>query len=133
MSPELAQQVLKEDGGQLGGKRKKVSILFSDIRSFTKLSEALEPHEVVELLNQHFTGAVNAIIEEHGILDKFIGDAVMAVFGVPFATLEDPINACNAALRMQVAVKELNDKRESQGLLGIKIGIGVNTGMVRLL
>lgn len=66
MSPELAKQVLLEDGGQLGGTRKKVSILFSDIRSFTKISEAMEPHEVVELLNQHFTGAVNAIIEEHG-------------------------------------------------------------------
>ena len=66
MSPELAKQVLQEDGGQLGGKRKKVSILFSDIRSFTKLSESMEPHEVVELLNEHFTGAVNAIIEEHG-------------------------------------------------------------------
>lgn len=66
MSPELAKQVLKEDGGQLGGTRKKVSILFSDIRSFTKISEAMEPHNVVELLNQHFTGAVNAIIEEHG-------------------------------------------------------------------
>lgn len=72
MSPELAKQVLQENNAQLGGTRKNVSILFSDIRSFTKISESMEPHEVVELLNQHFTGAVNAIIEEHGIFCKFI-------------------------------------------------------------
>jgi adenylate cyclase len=66
MSPELAKQVLQENNSQLGGTRKIVSILFSDIRSFTKISESMEPHEVVELLNQHFTGGVNAIIEEHG-------------------------------------------------------------------
>ena len=66
MSPELAKQVLQENNSQLGGTRKNVSILFSDIRSFTKISESMEPHEVVERLNQHFTGAVNAIIEEHG-------------------------------------------------------------------
>ena len=66
MSPELAKQVLQENNSHLGGTRKIVSILFSDIRSFTKISESMEPHEVVELLNQHFTGGVNAIIEEHG-------------------------------------------------------------------
>ena len=130
MSPALAKQVMQDDGGQLGGTRKKVSILFSDIRSFTKLSEALEPHEVVELLNQHFTGAVNAIVEEKGILDKFIGDAVMAVFGVPFANVEDPINSCCAALKMREAVKNLDQKREAAGLRGIKVGIGINTGLV---
>jgi adenylate cyclase len=73
MSPALAKQVMEEGSGQLGGKRKKVSILFSDIRSFTTISEGMDPPEVVELLNHHFTDAVNAITEEQGILDKFIG------------------------------------------------------------
>ena len=73
MSPALAKQVMEEGTGQLGGKRKKVSILFSDIRSFTTISEGMDPPEVVELLNHHFTDAVNAITEEQGILDKFIG------------------------------------------------------------
>lgn len=73
MSPALAKQVMEEGSGQLGGKRKKVSILFSDIRSFTTLSEGMDPPDVVELLNHHFTDAVNAITEEQGILDKFIG------------------------------------------------------------
>ena len=65
-----------------------------------------------------------------GILDKFIGDAVMAVFGVPFGTPEDPINSCNAALRMKESVKILNEQRNSIGLKGISIGIGINTGLV---
>ena len=66
MSPALAKQVMAEDGGQLGGTRKKVAILFSDIRSFTTLSESMEPHEVVDLLNHHFSDAVNAIMAEQG-------------------------------------------------------------------
>ncbi|KAI8851870.1 hypothetical protein BC829DRAFT_386192 [Chytridium lagenaria] len=120
MSPALAKQVMAEDGGQLGGKRKKVAILFSDIRSFTTLSESMEPHEVVELLNHHL----------QGILDKYIGDAVMAVFGVPFVNPDDSIHACNAALRMKDSVGIFNEHRAKSGLKEIKIGIGVNTGMV---
>jgi hypothetical protein len=73
MSPALAKQVMEGGSGQLGGKRKKVSILFSDIRSFTSITEDMDPPAVVELLNHHFTDAVNAIAEEQGILDKFIG------------------------------------------------------------
>ncbi|KAJ3261103.1 hypothetical protein HK103_006412 [Boothiomyces macroporosus] len=130
MSPALAKQVMEEGTGQLGGKRKKVSILFSDIRSFTTLSEGMDPPEVVELLNHHFTDAVNAITEEQGILDKFIGDAVMAVFGVPFAKDEDAIHACNTALKMRDALVITNRDREAQGKKTIKMGIGVNTGMV---
>nr|KAJ3420326.1 hypothetical protein HK105_005811 [Polyrhizophydium stewartii] len=129
MSPALAKQVM-EDDGQLGGKRKKVSILFSDIRSFTTLSEGMEPTDVVEMLNQHFTDAVNAITDEQGILDKFIGDAVMAVFGVPFASPEDAVHACNAALRMRESLAVFNRIRAAAGKQTIKIGIGVNTGMV---
>jgi adenylate cyclase len=76
MSPALAKQVMEEGSDQLGGKRKKVSILFSDIRSFTTLSEGMDPPDVVEMLNHHFTDAVNAITEEQGILDKFIGNLI---------------------------------------------------------
>ncbi|KAI9208306.1 nucleotide cyclase [Polychytrium aggregatum] len=130
MSPALAKQVMEEDGSQLGGTRKKVAIVFSDIRSFTKMSESMEPHEVVELLNHHFSDQVNAILAEQGILDKYIGDATMAVFGVPFVSPDDSIHACNAALRMQDSLKILNQTREMQGLRSISIGLGVNTGVV---
>ncbi|KAI8815296.1 hypothetical protein BJ742DRAFT_876179 [Cladochytrium replicatum] len=130
MSPALAKQVMEDGGSQLGGTRKKVAILFSDIRSFTSISEALDPHEVVELLNHHFTDAVNAITEEQGILDKFIGDAVMAVFGVPFVSPEDSIHACNAALRMRDYLAISNEQRKINNQVSVKIGVGVNTGMV---
>ncbi|TPX70559.1 hypothetical protein SpCBS45565_g01698 [Spizellomyces sp. 'palustris'] len=130
MSPALAKQVMEEDGSQLGGKRKKVTILFSDIRAFTSIAESMEPHEVVELLNHHFSDAVNAIMSEQGILDKYIGDAVMAVFGVPFVSAEDGIHACNAALRMRDCLVILNEGRLATGKRPIKIGIGINTGMV---
>ncbi|KAI9352204.1 hypothetical protein BDR26DRAFT_850523 [Obelidium mucronatum] len=131
MSPALAKQVMAEDGGQLGGKRKKVAILFSDIRSFTEISESMEPHMVVEMLNHHFTDAVNAILAEQGILDKYIGDAVMAVFGVPFVNADDSIHACNAALRMRDSLVIYNEHiRIPNNQKPIKMGIGVNTGMV---
>ncbi|KAJ3030374.1 UNVERIFIED_CONTAM: hypothetical protein HDU68_009299 [Siphonaria sp. JEL0065] len=131
MSPALAKQVMAEDGGQLGGKRKKVAILFSDIRSFTEISESMEPQMVVEMLNHHFTDAVNAILAEQGILDKYIGDAVMAVFGVPFVNADDSIHACNAALRMRDSLVIYNEHiRIPNNQKPIKMGIGVNTGMV---
>ena len=130
MSPALAKQVMKDGEDQLGGKRKKVSILFSDIRSFTTLSENMDPKEIVELLNHHFTDAVNAITDEQGILDKFIGDAVMAVFGVPFSSSLDSNHACNAALRMRDALVLTNKARSAQRKPAINIGIGINTGVV---
>ncbi|KAJ3344062.1 hypothetical protein HDU93_003225 [Gonapodya sp. JEL0774] len=130
MNPALVKQVMQEGGTQLGGVRKKVAILFSDIRSFTSISESLEPHEVVALLNHHFNDAVNAIMAEQGILDKYIGDAVMAVFGVPFVSPEDSIHACAAALRMKEALRLSNETRMATGQKVIKIGIGINTGEV---
>lgn len=130
MSPALAKQVMEENNGELGGMRKKVSILFSDIRSFTTMAERMSPTQVVDLLNQHFTDAVNAISEEEGILDKFIGDAVMAVFGVPSTTENDAIHACNSAIKMRESLYILNKKRSELGLETIKIGIGINTGNV---
>jgi adenylate cyclase len=132
MSPALAKQVMEEDGTQLGGKRKKVAILFTDIRSFTTLTESMEPPDVVEMLNHHFSDAVNAILAEQGILDKYIGDAVMAVFGVPFINPDDSIHACNAALRMIEYLKTSNERRAANNLAPIKIGVGINTGMVIL-
>lgn len=133
MSPALAKQVMEEDGGQLGGKRKKVAILFSDIRSFTTLTESMEPHHVVELLNHHFSDAVNAIMAETGILDKYIGDAVMAVFGVPFVGPDDSKHCVGAALRMIAALNSSNEMRAQTGTRQIKIGIGINTGQVSAL
>ena len=128
MSPALVKQIMSEGGAQLGGVRKKISVLFSDIRSFTTLAESMQPHEVVKLLNSHFEDAVDAILAEQGILDKYIGDALMAVFGVPYDGPDDSIHACNAALRMVEVVNIGNARRVAQGTIAIKIGIGINTG-----
>jgi class 3 adenylate cyclase len=128
MSPALVKQIMSEGGSQLGGVRKKVCVLFSDIRSFTTLSESMQPGEVVKLLNSHFEDAVDAILSEQGILDKYIGDACMAVFGVPFESIEDSIHGCNAALKMRDAVEQKNKARIAAGGRAIKIGIGINTG-----
>eukprot|EP01135_Chromosphaera_perkinsii_P010537 Nk52_evm47s2152 gene=Nk52_evmTU47s2152 len=130
MSPALVKEVLDEGGGMLGGTRKKVSVLFTDIRSFTKISESMEPGEVVEMLNDHFAEQEEAITANNGILDKYIGDAVMAVFGVPFITEQDSLNACKAALRMIVNLAQYNKRRLLKGKIAIKIGIGINTGEV---
>ncbi|RKP17717.1 hypothetical protein ROZALSC1DRAFT_30510, partial [Rozella allomycis CSF55] len=130
MSPALVKQVMAEGGSQLGGTRINVSVLFSDIRSFTNIAESMPPSQVVELLNRHFSDAVNAITSEQGVLDKFIGDACMAVFGVPFPQPSDPINACNAALKMQQAMDILNEENISAGKQTLKIGIGINSGEV---
>lgn len=130
MDPLLVKEVMSEHGNELGGVRRKIAILFSDIRSFTTLAESLEPQQVVKLLNEHFEDSVDAILSEHGILDKFIGDAVMAVFGVPFSSDKDSVNACNAALKMLDALKVANRRREANGQKVIHIGIGINTGEV---
>ncbi|ORZ34574.1 hypothetical protein BCR44DRAFT_1435973 [Catenaria anguillulae PL171] len=130
MSPELAKLVMQEGSAQLGGVRKQVSVLFSDVRGFTEISESLKPNQVVELLNEHFTHCVNAIIDNSGILDKYIGDAIMAVFGVPFVSADDAVHACNTALRMIADLNEWNLARQKAGLKTISIGIGINTGEV---
>ncbi|KAG5455718.1 MAG: nucleotide cyclase [Olpidium bornovanus] len=128
MSPALAKQVMEEGGGELGGKRQKVTVLFSDIRSFTTFTERMEPHDVVELLNEHLSDAVDAILAESGILDKYIGDAVMAVFGIPFVSGADAIHACNTALRMRDSLAAANERRRERGEQELRIGIGINTG-----
>ena len=126
MSPELAKQVVNDR--QLGGVRKQVTVMFTDIRHFTELSEGMAPNEVVLFLNEYFDKCINAVIDHKGIVDKFIGDALMAVFGVPFINEQDPTNACNAALDILKSIKLWNEIRFSKGLAPINIGIGLNTG-----
>ena len=93
------------------------SILFSDIRNFTKLTEELGASQIVGLLNQYFDGMVAAIHEHNGILDKYIGDAVMAVFGVPYTNRNDTINAVNCALHMFESLKKMNRKAKNPAIV----------------
>jgi adenylate cyclase len=130
MSPVVAQRVLDEGGDRLGGVRQNVAVLFSDIRGYTALTESMDAQNVVELLNAYFSVMVDAVFAENGLLDKYIGDAMMAVFGVPFPQDDDSIRACRAALRMRNALAEFNALQEKLGRKPVGIGIGINSGEV---
>ena len=108
--------------------RREVTVLFADIRSFTTLAEAMGPEEVIEMLNEYFSVMVDIIFKYNGVLDKFVGDELMAVFGMIGPTGNPPLDAVNAALEMRRAQKELMRTRERQGKKTFKIGTGINTG-----
>lgn len=130
MSSELAEQLLKSDEFSLGGTSMMTSVLFSDIRSFTTLSESLGAEGTVKLLNEYFTVMVDCIQDEGGILDKFIGDAIMAVFGSPFPHEDDPDRAVRSGIAMMKALHQFNKQRAEKKLPAIDHGIGINTDMV---
>jgi len=129
VNPEIAEKAMKGEL-KLGGERRTATIFFSDIRSFTAISEKLEPEEVVEFLNAYMTIMVKIIGDYSGIVDKFIGDAIMAVWGVPESKGNDALNAVNATIEMRRALLEFNKGRGSDKKPIIKIGSGLNTGPV---
>ncbi len=129
VNKEVAERVIRGEV-QLGGESLTAAIFFSDIRSFTAMSERLTPHEVVEFLNEYMTSMVACVNKTHGVVDKYIGDAIMAEWGVPYSTGNDTENAVNAALLMRKALAEFNRGRGSEKKPVIKIGSGINTGEV---
>ncbi|MFM9265008.1 GAF domain-containing protein [Tychonema sp. BBK16] len=130
MTPEVAEALLASGNTGLGGTRKNVSVLFSDIRGYTTLTEKLQAEEVVEMLNTYFEVMVDVVFKYGGTLDKYIGDALMAVFGSP-APLEDHAwCAIQTAVEMRERLMEFNNKREKNGELPISIGMGIHTDEV---
>jgi adenylate cyclase len=115
---------------QLGGETIAVTILFSDIRSFTTISEKMNAQALVALLNEYFTEMVGIVMAEDGVVDKYIGDAIMAVFGAPVRRPDDPARAVRAAVRMRTALVHLNEKLATRGLGPLRTGIGIHTGEV---
>jgi len=128
MNKEVADQLLAAGEQELGGKVQHVSILFSDVRSFTTIAESLGARETVSMLNEYFEDMVDVILNNGGILDKYIGDAIMALFGAPFSGEHDADNAVKVANDMLVALRALNGRRAAAGKPPITVGIGVNTG-----
>lgn len=112
----------------VGGTRKEVTVFFSDIRGFTKFSEGHTPEEVVSMLNEYFAVMVGIIGRHGGVVDKFIGDAIMAVWGVPAGSDLDTENGLKACLEMRSALVTLNDSRRERGLTEIHIGMGLHAG-----
>ncbi len=130
MSKEVADQLLAGGEAVLGGKELHVTILFSDVRDFTSFAETMGPRETVAILNQYFEEMVEVIFKHGGILDKYIGDALMAVFGVPFPGLRDADNAVAVANEMIVALRRINLARAAVGRPPLDVGVGVSTGDV---
>ena len=129
VAASVSEDLLKNDIA-LGGSRKEVVVFFSDIRGFTSMSEMIPPEDVVEMLNEYFGVMVKIINESGGVVDKFIGDAIMAVWGVPRPTGQEAERAVRACLNMRLALVELNERRKEQGKNPLFIGMGLNSGSV---
>jgi adenylate cyclase len=132
INKEIAEQAIKGEL-KLGGETKRVSIFFSDIRDFTAMSEKFTPHDVVEFLNQYLTRMVDCVNETGGVVDKFIGDAIMGVWGAPVSSgspAQDALNCVRTALLMRKSLWEYNKTRGSPQRPVIRIGCGINTGDV---
>ena len=130
MDPGIADQLLGAGEDILGGQSVEATVLFSDIRGFTPLTEELGAQGTVALLNEYFTIMVECIQNEEGMLDKFIGDAIMAAFGMPIPHEDDPDRGVRAAISMISDLRNWNVKRADEGKLPVDMGIGLNTDIV---
>lgn len=126
---QVADHLMARDQ-ELGGELVPVTVLFSDIRSFTTISETMPPRELLDFLNEYFTGMVSIILSQRGVVDKFIGDAIMAVFGAPAPEPDDPLHAVLAALEMRATLRQINTGFAERGLPEIRAGIGLHYGQV---
>lgn len=113
-----------------GGQRMTATVLFADIRNFTQLSTVMQPEQVVELLNRYFSTMVDIVFKNGGTLDKFLGDGLMALFGVPYAIEKPEERAVRTALEMLEALQTMNRELEAKGVLRLDIGVGINAGPV---
>ncbi|MFH0976015.1 MAG: adenylate/guanylate cyclase domain-containing protein [Spirochaetota bacterium] len=129
VNPEIAEMAMHQEM-QLGGEKKNAVVMFCDIRSFTAISESLSPEHVVEFLNNYLTRMVQCINDNFGVVDKFIGDAIMAVWGTPVSSGNDIQNAVHSSLQMRYQLELFNMDRGIPGKPVIKMGCGINAGPV---
>lgn len=126
VSPQVVDEILKTTAGaeiDLSGELREVTVLFADIRNFTSIAEQMEPHEVVNLLNTYLGEMTHVVFRYDGTVDKYIGDAIMAVFNAPVIQTDHALLAVNAAFQIQRAVDTLRETQPS-----IAVGVGINTG-----
>jgi class 3 adenylate cyclase len=131
VSPSVAEMIMSDPSAlKLGGDKCEVTVFFSDIRGFTKMSENMDPTDIVEQLNVYFTRMTDILMGLNGTLDKYVGDELMALFGAPVAREDDPIRAVLCGIKMLDALRELQEVWAKENKPIIKIGIGINTGEV---
>ena len=126
VTTQVSQELLSKEI-TLGGERRRVTLLFSDIRNFTSMAEAMTPEQIITFLNDYFSEMVDAVFEQHGVLDKFIGDGMLAVFGTLDERAAHERRAVRAALRMKALLAKINGERAIVGAAPIAIGIGIHT------
>ncbi len=124
--PKVAKEMMRGGGANLGGELRTVTVLFCDIRGFAKLTAGMPPAEVISLLNEHMTALTKVVHEHDGVVDKFVGDLIMAVFGAPLSTDKDAHNAARCAIRMVQERDRLNQSTDRV----IRMGVGMATGEV---
>jgi class 3 adenylate cyclase len=131
VGPQLAER-MKQERGRIrpGGEFHDATILFSDIRGFTNLSATMSPDDVTDMLEEYFNQLVPIIFKNHGTIDKFVGDAILAVFGSPDEDNDQHIHAICAAIEMQAAMFEINQRRAAAGKHIGELGIGIHCGEV---
>ena len=129
VSKRIVDELIKDPSkATLGGDRKEITVLFSDIRGFTSFSEKHQPEEVVKLLNEYLGAMTEIVFDYEGTLDKFVGDAIMALWGAPVGQPDHADRAVRCALAMIERLKQLQAKWAAEGKYVIDIGIGINTG-----
>lgn len=129
LSPTLVTEMLRNpDKFKLGGEKRRITVLFSDIRGFTSLSEQLPPEQLVSVLNRYLSPMTEIVLSERGTLDKYMGDAIMAIYNAPVDVTDHPACACRSALRMLDKLEQLNATLTAEIGFRIDIGIGLNTG-----
>ncbi len=129
VSREIAEEILKKQIS-LGGEEKVVTVLFADIRNFTGITERMDPTQVIQMLNDCMTKVSEKIDKYGGVIDKYVGDEVMALFGAPIEKHDSALQAIRCAVAFTESLKEWNQERESQGLPPILMGVGIHTGVV---
>jgi adenylate cyclase len=130
MTQKVVDQIMDREDELLFGSACQASVLFADIRNFTSHAEGLGPRDTVEMLNEIFTDLFEAVAASDGVLDKFIGDAVMAVYGAPLTSGRDALNAVDSAVTMVGMIGAINARRRARGLPDISLGLGVASGEV---